>query len=193
MTWDPGLSTFAGNVSDGRESESLAGRWSDVAESMQLQGVGRTAKKAVVYDERASSQVHREEPAGGEQFISGRKKQWNFLRNELYGQILAVKTELEIIDKDWKDELEYMLKAFEKLPLASPGGSVFVCEDGEMGVVWEDEDRRVEIGVMPSAGMVEYLVWDIRGDVSTEKEWDVKGGEEIPDIIKSALEKMPGR
>ena len=193
MTWEFGLSTVAEYVPGVRGFESVDDQWSDMAEYPQPRRTGRIAKKAAGYVERATSQVHQEEPAGIEQFVSGRRKQWNFLRNELYGQILAVKTELEIFDKDWKNELEYMLKAFEKLPLTNPGGSVFVCEDGEMGVVWEDEDRRVEIGVMPSASMVEYLVWDIRGDVSTEKEWDVKGGEEIPDILKIALEKMPGR
>lgn len=191
MTWDPGLSTEE-NVSDVRELASI-GQWSDMIEYPKPQPVDWSAKKAASYIERASSEAHQEELAGSEQFVSGRKKQWNFLRNELYGQILAVKTELEIFDQDWKDELEHMLKAFEKLPLTSPGCNVFVCEDGEMGVVWEDEDRRVEIGIMPSTEVVEYLVWDIREDVSTEKEWDVKGGEEIPEIVKNALEKMSGR
>ena len=65
-------------------------------------------------------------------------------------------------------------------------GRVYVCQDGEMGIVWEDESRRVEISTGVSLN-VEYLIREEEGNINTESEWDVDGEEQIPTVLKEAL------
>ena len=55
-----------------------------------------------------------------------------------------------------------------------------------MGVVWEDEVRRVELSTGVSFN-VEYLIWEEEGSTNTESEWDVDGGEPIPPVLQEAL------
>ena len=63
---------------------------------------------------------------------------------------------------------------------------MYLSRDGEMGIVWEDESRRVEISTGVSIN-VEYLIWEEEGNIHTEREWDVGGGEQIPTMLKEAL------
>ena len=55
-----------------------------------------------------------------------------------------------------------------------------------MGIVWENEARRVELSTGVSLN-VEYLIWEEEGNINTESEWDVDGGEPIPSVLQEAL------
>ena len=86
----------------------------------------------------------------------------------------------------WETGINQILRAIDQLPLTAMGGRVYVCRDGEMGIVWEDEARRVEISTGVSLN-VEYLIWEEEGNINTESEWDVGGGEQIPSVLEEAL------
>lgn len=115
-----------------------------------------------------------------------RTRQRNALRNEIYAQVLSAKMEAGGTTGTWETGVNQILRAIDQLPATAMGGRVYVCQDGEMGIVWEDESRRVEISTGVSLN-VEYLIWEEEGNINTESEWDVGGGEQIPPVLKEAL------
>lgn len=115
-----------------------------------------------------------------------RTRQRNALRNEIYAQVLSAKTEAGRKTETWETGIKQILRAIDQLPATAMGGRVYLCRDGEMGIVWEDESRRVEISTGVSIN-VEYLIWEEEGNIHTEREWDVGGGEQIPTMLKEAL------
>lgn len=115
-----------------------------------------------------------------------RTRQRNALRNEIYAQVLSAKMETGGTTENWETGIRQILRAIDQLPLAAMEGRVYVCQDGEMGVVWEDEVRRVELSTGVSFN-VEYLIWEEEGSTNTESEWDVDGGEPIPPVLQEAL------
>lgn len=121
----------------------------------------------------------------------GRERWRDELCNEMrdkYARIVGVDEESEGTNEHRKTGLDHILMAIDKLPSVMAKGRVYVGEDGETGIVWEDGDRRIEIsaGVIPR---VEYLIWTDGGKHCREDEWDIGRGEDIPDVLKEALER----
>lgn len=115
-----------------------------------------------------------------------RTRQRNALRNEIYAQVLGAKMETGGTTGTWETGIRQILRAIDQLPLTAMEGRVYVCQDGEMGIVWEDEARRVELSTGVSLN-VEYLIWEEEGSINTESEWDVDGGDPIPSVLQEAL------
>lgn len=115
-----------------------------------------------------------------------RTRQRNALRNEIYAQVLSARMETGGTIRGWETGIKQILRAIDQLPATAMEGRVYVCQDGEMGIVWEDESRRVEISTGVSLN-VEYLIREEEGNINTESEWDVDGEEQIPTVLKEAL------
>ena len=77
-----------------------------------------------------------------------------------------------------------MLRAIDQLLGTPIEGRVYVCEDGEMGIVWENGERRVELSAGGALNL-EYLIW--KDNDIKEREWDVDGGQPLPDELRVAL------
>lgn len=113
-----------------------------------------------------------------------RTRQRNALNNAIYEQVLSANLETGEKVSGREAALNQMLRAIDQLPGIPIEGRVYVCEDGEMGIVWEDGERRVELsaGVAPN---LECLIW--QGNDIKESEWDVVGGQPLPDELRAAL------
>ena len=115
-------------------------------------------------------------------------KQQNALRDEIYAQVLDIKIGTKRADASWNTGLNQILQVIDQLPPTLIEGRVYVCEDGEIGIVWDDGRRRVEI----SAGVVsyvEYLIWEDEENAGMEREWDVEEEQSFPDELRAALAK----
>lgn len=170
------------------------GRWLDQLYKLYDASVG-----AVVTDEASEGTNERKEAESDSIFRriarlpsgTGRERWRDELCNEIrdkYARIVGVDEESEGTNEHKKTGLDHILMAIDKLPSAMAKGRVYVGEDGETGIVWEDGGRRIEI----SAGVisrVEYLIWTDGGKHCTEDEWDIGRGEDIPDVLKEALER----
>ena len=188
--WIPGIGTVGNEGRDGKGVERADSRWFDTTKYPQVRRVDQDREDTGIRTEDANGPGYVNGAGGNRAFHLGveRTRQRNALRNEIYAQVLGVKMETEKTVDDWETGLKQMLRAIDQLPWAPTEGRIYVCEDGEMGIVWESKGRRVELsaGVLPT---VEYLIWEDEGNASMEKEWDVDGGERIPPALKEALEK----
>ena len=182
--WIPSISTSADGNQSNREIEHVDSRWYNTTEYPQIK------EKSSTRTENINETRYTHETRNKKEFNLGveRTKQRNALRNEIYARVLSAKMEIEEEATGWETQLKQIFKVIDQLPLASTEGRVYVCEDGEMGIVWENEEQRVEIsaGVLPN---VEYLVWKEEG-TSIESEWDIGGEEHIPLPLREALEKQ---
>lgn len=113
-----------------------------------------------------------------------RTRQRNALHNAIYEQVLSANPETGKNASGKETRLNRMLRAIDQLPGTPIEGRIYVCEDGEMGIVWENGKRRVELSAGGALNL-EYLIWD-NNDVK-EREWDVDGGQPLPDELRVVL------
>lgn len=190
MTWTPGVSTVGSGSRGNKGVEHVDSRWCDTTKYPQVRRVDQYTKKTGICTEDANEPGYANGARDKGAFNLGveRTRQRNALRNEVYAQMLGTKMETGRRVEGWEIALGQILRAIDQLPWTPLEGRIYVCEDGETGIVWEDGNRRVEIsaGVLPD---VEYLVWEDKGNVGTESEWDVEGGQPLPTELKAALEK----
>ena len=66
-------------------------------------------------------------------------------------------------------------------------GRVYVCNDGEIGIVWGEGSAHIEISVGASEH-VEYLVLDENAGIREESVWMIESGDPMPVTLSAALE-----
>ena len=118
-----------------------------------------------------------------------RERQRDGLRNELYAEVLTVQLGGLPNESGWEKPLDQILRVVEMVPGTALMGRVYVSEDGEIGIVWETGNVRIEV----SAGVsehVEYLVLDDDG-VREESIWKIESEDSMPATLWSALEGRP--
>ena len=146
---------------------------------------------------RASLRIVKETSRTGserEQYSSGnnlnlgveRERQRDGLRNELYAEVLAAQLDRTPEESEWTESLDQILRVVEAIPATRLKASVYVCDDGEIGIVWQQGNFHIEI----SAGVsehVEYMVLDEDEQIREESIWMIESGEPMPETLSSAL------
>ena len=146
---------------------------------------------------RASLRIVKETSRTGperEQYSSGnnlnlgveRERQRDGLRNELYAEVLAAQLDRTPEESEWTESLDQILRVVEAIPVTRLKASVYVCDDGEIGIVWRQGNVHIEI----SAGVsehVEYMVLDEDEQIREESIWMIESGERMPETLSSAL------
>lgn len=190
MAWTPGIGTVENESQDNRGAGYADSRWFDTTKYPQVRRTDQGREDTGIRTEDADEPAYVNGTGGKRTFNLGieRTRQRNVLRNEVYAQVLSAKMEMERAAEGCEIGLKQILRAIDQLPWTSMEGRVYVCDDGEMGIVWESEGLRVELsaGVLPT---VEYLIWEDDGNTGMESEWDVDGEQQIPTSLKEALEK----
>ncbi len=116
-----------------------------------------------------------------------RQRQRDGLRNELYAEVLDARLNGPSEEGEWEKSLDQILRAIEAVPITELNGRVYVCDDGEIGIVWEEGNVHVEI----SAGVsehIEYLVLNEDDGVREESIWKIESGDPMPTTLSSVLE-----
>ena len=180
--WTPVISTAENRNQENRLIEGVDSRWHGATSSPLVREMNGDEKIAGV--QTGGEQGYTNGTRGAFNLGAERTRQRNALNNAIYEQVLSANLETGKKVSGRETGLNQMLRAIDQLPGIPIEGRVYVCEDGEMGIVWEDGERRVEL----SAGValnLEYLIW--QGNDIKEREWDVGGGQPLPDELRAAL------
>ena len=186
IAWKPIMSTLENESHSNERSERADSRWYNATKYPLVRSADQNEEEIGI--QTGDEQGYTDATRGKFNLGIEKTKQRNALRNEIYAQVLDAKMEMESADARWKTGLNQIVQVIDQLPPILIEGRIYVCEDGEIGIVWDDGKRRVEI----SAGVVsyvEYLIWEDEGNSSMECGWDIDGEQPLPDELKTALAK----
>ena len=142
--------------------------------------------------ETSEAGVRRERYATGKGFVLGveRERQRDGLRNELYAEVLAAQMDGASEGGEWEKSLDQIFRVVEAVPVTALKGRVYVCNDGEIGIVWGEGSTHIEVSVGASEH-VEYLVLDENAGIRGEAVWMIESGDPMPATLSAALEERP--
>ena len=181
-TWVRVIGTTENMNQENLRIEGSDSRWYDATRSPLMRKMNGDERMADV--QTGDEQGYTNGTKGAFNLGVERTRRRNALRNAIYEQVLSVNLETGKKASGRETGLDQMLRAIDQLPGTPIEGRVYVCEDGEMGIVWENGGRRVELSA-GGAQNLEYLIWE-DNDVK-EREWDIDGGQPLPDELRAAL------